>query len=138
MSVRVSVCAVLAPDDGADFDTLLRRADGAMYRAEQRGNTWRRFRLEDEVGSTRRLELAAQLPGAVTRGDIEVHFQPTLDLATGTACSAEALVRWRHDEHGMVSPSEFVPLAEQYGMGLALFRLVLERSLHHLALWRRR
>jgi EAL domain-containing protein (putative c-di-GMP-specific phosphodiesterase class I) len=66
-----------------------------------------------------------------------VHFQPTLDLATGTARSAEALARWRHGDHGMVSPSEFVPLAEQYGMGLALFRVVLERSLAQLARWRR-
>jgi diguanylate cyclase (GGDEF)-like protein/PAS domain S-box-containing protein len=138
VSVSASIGVVVMPEDGIDFDTVLRRADSAMYRAKRRGNTWRRYRDDDELGSVRRLALASQLAGALSRGDIDVHFQPTLHLPTNSVRSAEALARWKHAEHGWIPPNEFVTLAEHYGMGLTLFRHVLRRSLAELATWRSR
>jgi diguanylate cyclase (GGDEF)-like protein len=141
---RASVGVVLAPDDGTDVDTLLRRADLALQRAKQRGGTWARFDRTDEGAAARRLELSEALPialappagAASAAGGLDVHFQPIVELGTQRVRSAEALVRWRHPSLGTVAPLEFVGLAERYGMGMQLFRFVLARSLGQLSLWR--
>lgn len=138
---QASVGVVVAPDDGDDVDTLLRRADLALHRAKQQGCTWVRFEADDESAATRRLKLSESLPMALAdpssaSNDFQVHFQPIIDLGFDGVCSVEALARWHHRALGAIPPIEFVALAERCGLGLQLFRTVLGRSLGQLALWR--
>jgi EAL domain-containing protein (putative c-di-GMP-specific phosphodiesterase class I) len=137
ITVRASIGVVHWPADGHDAETLLRRADAAMYRAKTRGGTWRRYVDEDELGAARRLELAGDLPAALDQAQIELFFQPMLELSSKRCVMVETLVRWRHPKHGLVMPGEFVPLAEQYGLGLTLCRYVLGLSLAQAKTWRR-
>jgi diguanylate cyclase (GGDEF)-like protein len=138
---RASVGVVVAPEDGDDVDTLLRRADLALHRAKERGGTWARFEADDEAAAARRLQLSESLPIALAdppsgRAEFEVHFQPIIELVSGGVRSVEALARWQHPLLGAIPPTEFVALAERCGLGLQLFRAVLGRSLGQLALWR--
>jgi diguanylate cyclase (GGDEF)-like protein/PAS domain S-box-containing protein len=136
-SVRGSLGVVRAPQDGGDPLTLLRRADAAMYRAkaQQRG-TWSDFTGADEDATTRRFRLAADLPSAIEGPDFEVHYQPSVWISTGRVYALEALARWHHPDLGSVPPTEFVPLAESYGLGLALLQRVLRDALAECRAWR--
>jgi diguanylate cyclase len=136
ITVRASIGVVRAFDHGADAHTLLRRADAAMYRAKLRGSSSHLYEPADEQGAARRLQLAGELPAALGAGAIAVHYQPIVGLGEGGETSVEALVRWAHPRHGVISPSEFVPLAEEYGLGLALFRYVLARALTQARAWK--
>ncbi len=138
VAVRVgaSVGVVAAPADGADAVTLLRRADAAMYRAKGRRSGWARHDVHDESAAASRFALVAQLEPALASGAIPAYFQPTVDLATGTVGTVEALARWIHPGRGAVPPVEFVPLAEQYGMGRELFLRILDGALSTCSIWR--
>ena len=136
ITIRASIGIVRAFDHGADAHTLLRRADAAMYRAKLRGSSAHLYESADEHGAARRLELAGELPAALGAAAIAVHYQPIVGLSEGGGTSVEALVRWAHPRHGVISPSEFVPLAEEYGLGLALFRYVLARALTQAREWK--
>jgi len=136
ITVRASIGIVDAPSDGTDAHTLLRRADAAMYRAKARGGGIYRHAEDDDLSAARRLQLAGQLQEALITGQIEQHYQPTIDISSGQCSVLEALARWRHPELGLVGPSEFVPLAEQYGLGPALARHVLSLALATCAGWR--
>jgi diguanylate cyclase (GGDEF)-like protein/PAS domain S-box-containing protein len=136
ITVRASAGVVCAPDDGVDADTLLRRADSAMYSAKRRDVKVHRYGAGDDQGAARRLQLAGQLSGALSSAQVQVHYQPTLELAVGRCDLLEALVRWYHPVYGLVPPLEFVPLAEQYGLGFQLLRRVLSDALAECASWR--
>jgi predicted signal transduction protein with EAL and GGDEF domain len=136
ITVRASIGIVCAPEDASDADSLLSRVDSAMYRAKQVGNTFGRYVAGDERGAARRLSLAGQLPAALASEQIEVHYQPTVELDTGRCNVLEALVRWRHPDYGLVPPAEFVPLAEQYGLGIPLVKRVMADALAQCAHWR--
>ena len=137
VTVRASIGIARGPEDGADGHTLLRRSEGAMYRAKVRGGSWSLHVIDQDVAQARRLQLASQLAAALATTQIEVHFQPTVDTTSGRCFMLEALVRWRHPKYGLIPPDEFVPLAEHHGLGLALFRRVLRSALSQCSDWRR-
>jgi len=137
VSVRASIGIARGPEDGADGHTLLRRSEGAMYRAKARGGSWSLHVLDQDVLQARRLQLAGQLAAALATREIEVHFQPAIDTLSGRCLMLEALVRWRHPKYGLIAPDEFVPLAEHHGLGLTLFRRVLRSALAQCSQWRR-
>ncbi len=140
MSVRIgaSVGFAFAPDHGTDRETLLRRADIAMYAAKMvRGSAIRSYDRSQEQSSSRALELVGELRAAIETDALTVVFQPQADLATGQILSAEALARWNHPRFGEISPNEFIPLAEQAGLIDAITNAVLTSSLNACSQWRR-
>ena len=138
ITVRASAGIVSAPGDGADPGTLLRRAESAMYAAKRHRTKVHSYSGGDDRGAARRLRLAGRLPGAIGSPEIEVHYQPVMDSVSSRCEHLEALVRWQHPELGLVPPMEFVPLAEQYGLGPQLFQRVLSDALAQCGLWRAR
>ena len=121
---------------GDTVDELLKRADLAMYRAKIEGrNTLRFFDPEMQAAVLARASLEADLRLGLQRDELELHFQPVVD-AQGALTGAEALVRWRHPQRGMVSPAEFIPVAEQSGLIIPLGQWVLSRACEHLLTWR--
>ncbi|MBO3736021.1 putative bifunctional diguanylate cyclase/phosphodiesterase [Actinoplanes flavus] len=124
--------------EGNDADELLRQADLALYVAKGAGkNQWRRYQahLHDEM--VQRLELRSALDHAVNEGHFLLHYQPIVDLPSGTAVGFEALVRWHHPKRGVVTPEEFIEVAEESGLILPMGRWVLEEALRTVAEWRR-
>jgi diguanylate cyclase (GGDEF)-like protein len=127
--------ALASPETTAE--DLLRDADVAMYRAKERGRS--RIELFDQAMRIRmldRLETEHALRLAVQQGRLALHYQPTVCLTTGRVLSFEALVRWRHGERGLVSPNDFIGLAEDTGLIVPLGRWALETACHELASWR--
>ena len=116
LSLTLSVGISMFPPDGEDGESLLRSADTAMYRAKQEGPGRMAFFAEGmQQRSVRQLQLESALRRAVDRDELLLHYQPQLAMDTGDVTGIEALVRWRHPELGMVSPGEFIPLAEASG-----------------------
>ncbi|WP_380165561.1 putative bifunctional diguanylate cyclase/phosphodiesterase [Jannaschia sp. R86511] len=133
-----------APPDRDDVDTdvladrLLGDADLAMYTAKAAGGG-RSATYRPQMRSARRdhLALRAHLPHALARGELDVHYQPVVELGTGRPLAVEALVRWWHPERGAVPPVVFVPVAESTGLIVEIGRWVLQRACRQAALWRR-
>ncbi|HEX2902357.1 MAG TPA: bifunctional diguanylate cyclase/phosphodiesterase [Jatrophihabitans sp.] len=111
--VEASVGLALAPHDGTDIDTLLARADLAMYVAKRQHLGVLRYRVEQDGHNAATLSLVGELGGAIERGELVLHYQPKGDLRDGVVTELEALVRWRHPRHGLLFPDAFLPLAEQ-------------------------
>jgi len=122
---------------GDDADTLLRNADLAMYMAK-RGGRGRYVVFESSMHSAalERMELEADLRHAVSRDELELRFQPIVNLATGEMAGIETLLRWRHPRRGLVAPIHFVPLAEETGMIVGMGRWVLMEACRQAAAWR--
>ncbi len=135
VAVGVSIGIALAPEHGADYGTLLRRADIAMYDAKGRRSGWGLFR--DSLASAERdvLVLDAELRRAVSAGELLVHYQPSFRLDSGAESRIEALVRWQHPERGLLYPGHFVPFAESTGAIKAITRAVLTLVLDQVVLW---
>lgn len=134
LSIGISLC----PDDGRDFDTLLKHADIAMYRAKEDGRACFRFFLQEmnDIAS-RRLELESALRQALSSGQLQLHYQPQLWLDGRCLYGVEALVRWHHPQWGAMSPALFIPLAEECGLINALDGWVLEAACAQLQQWDR-
>jgi diguanylate cyclase (GGDEF)-like protein/PAS domain S-box-containing protein len=132
-----SVGIAVYPQDGTDAVDLLRSADHAMYRAKESGrNTYQFFTADMNRVVEERLHLETDLRKALYERQFAVHFQPMVDAESGTIRGAEALVRWSHPVRGMVSPAEFLPVAEEIGLIGELGSLVLRRACAQCALWR--
>jgi diguanylate cyclase (GGDEF)-like protein len=129
--------AIHRPDERpSDPQTLVRDADTAMYSAKQRGGgAIEFFQPELHEIEVERLELEMALRHAVDRNELRLHYQPIVSLAEGRTKGAEALVRWERPGHGLVSPLEFIPLAESTGMITQIFEWVLEQGLRELSRW---
>ncbi len=135
ITVRASVGLAVFPHDGNEPSGLLRCADVAMYRAKSSQQGIARYDAEADPHHPDRLRLLADLREAIELGDIHVVYQPVIHLATGRVVSAEALARWTHPTLGNVSPGEFIPLAESFGLMRPLTRLVLRKSLTAMTAW---
>jgi diguanylate cyclase (GGDEF)-like protein len=112
-----SIGIALAPDDGVDTDDLLKKADIALYGAKTGGRSTYKFferEMDDRVKAQRRLEL--DLRKALATNELELHYQPIINLATDLVCGCEALLRWNHRTQGFISPTQFIPLAEETGL----------------------
>ncbi len=136
VSVGASIGVALAPDHGRDFGELLQSADIAMYDAKRRRSGWQVYRDDLARGDRDELELDSDLRRAVDAGEMEIHLQPSFDIASGRLVRAEALVRWQHPTRGQLQPGQFVPLAEATGTIKAVTRVVLAQSLDLVTEWR--
>jgi EAL domain-containing protein (putative c-di-GMP-specific phosphodiesterase class I) len=122
--------------DGADH--LLRNADLAMYRAKAAGQGgYERYDPQMHTELVQRVQLEADLRRALDKGELFLHFQPTIDLASGQIVGAEALARWQHPTRGLVPPTEFIPLAEASGLIRPLGAWVLREACRQAAEWQR-
>jgi len=130
-----SIGITLFGDERLTVDELLKRADLAMYQAKAAGrNTQRFFDPDMQAAVNARSNLEADLRQGLARGELLVHYQPVVDHQA-TLLGAEALVRWRHPQRGMISPGEFIPLAEQTGLILPLGQYVLQTACEQLQRW---
>jgi diguanylate cyclase (GGDEF)-like protein len=136
LAVDASVGVALSPEDGVDADTLLRRADVAMFAAKGRRLGVARYDEGFDTSDREGLALMSQLRGGLERGEIVLHFQPKFDLRGDVLCGVEALVRWQHPAEGLIPPGAFVPYAEQSGLTRELTRRVLELAVEQAAAWR--
>ena len=130
-----SIGIAVHPDHGADYETLLQRADVAMYVAKERRTGIELYTPETDKHSTLRLGMLNQLRTGLNSGELELHYQPKADLRTGDVMGVEALLRWRHGERGLVPPDEFIPLAEQTGLMRHITQYVIDEALRQTAQW---
>lgn len=137
LSVSASIGIAMFPNDGRDMETLLHHADMAMYQAKSNGRGGFSF-FSNEMNrlAQERLALEVALRKALQAHELVLHYQPQVDLATGQLYGVEALARWHHAEWGEVSPSRFIPLAEECGLMGDLGRWALDTACQHLAAWR--
>jgi diguanylate cyclase len=136
-AVGASIGIALFPGDGANADELLRHADRAMYRAKSAGRGCVVFYEEGKnVEEQQRAEFEAELRQALARGQLEVHYQPRVEMGACRFVSVEALARWRHPQWGWVSPGRFIPVAEDDGLIETIGTWVLEQACRQLAAWR--
>jgi diguanylate cyclase (GGDEF)-like protein/PAS domain S-box-containing protein len=138
LSTSFSIGIAAWPEDGEDFATLLLKADTAMYQAKESGrNVYRFFDERMNADRRRRLQLQNGLRGAVERGEMDIHYQPQIDLASGTIIGAEALLRWNSSEFGNIPPTTFIPLAEQSGSIIPIGEWVLQQACRQAEIWRK-
>lgn len=132
-----SIGIAIYPKDGSDGASLLKNADIAMYRAKSSGrNTYQFYSTEINEHSVERLALENELRQAVVRREFEVHYQPKVDIPTGRIAGAEALVRWRHPQRGMLLPGDFIGVAEEVGLIASIGSLVLDTVCADIVRWR--
>ena len=133
--VSGSVGIALYPEDGRDPQTLMKNADTAMFHAKAQGkNTYQYFTAQMNIAVKRRMTLESALRRAVMQKDFVLHYQPQVDLATGSIVALEALVRWRSGD-GIVMPADFIPLAEETGLINELGEWVLQEACRQAQAW---
>jgi predicted signal transduction protein with EAL and GGDEF domain len=134
-----SIGIAIYPSDGTDTQALTKNADVAMYLAKEDGkNGFRFFSRDDKVQSIERLTLETALRRALERNQFSLHYQPKVDMLTGQITGVEALLRWEHPNFGMVSPMQFIPLAEETGLIVPIGRWVLREACAQNMAWQRR
>src|SRR5579883_641582 len=134
-NIEASIGAALFPEHGKDADTLLRRADVAMYIAKRNHLGYAIFSGEPDAELAGRLTLAGELRQAIDGGELVLHYQPKADLQSGTSQGFEALVRWQHPRLGLLGPDAFIPLAERPGLIRPLTGWVLAEALRQVSVW---
>jgi diguanylate cyclase (GGDEF)-like protein/PAS domain S-box-containing protein len=136
LSTDASIGIAMAPRDGTDYDQLIKNADLAMYAAKSGGRrTHRFFEPEMDASAKSRLTMEQDLRQALIDGAFEVHYQPLVHLGRNEVSGCEALLRWRHPERGMISPAEFIPVAEDTGLINELGDWVLRTACAEAATW---
>jgi diguanylate cyclase (GGDEF)-like protein len=136
LPLHMSVGIALFPDDAADFDSLMQAADTAMYRAKSAGRKGYRFYdAAMNAESLARMQLRSRLAKALERGELSLHYQPQVDLASGRIEGVEALMRWQSPELGRVSPAQFIPVAEDSGLIVEMGAWALLEACRQAATW---
>ncbi|MGE5466761.1 MAG: putative bifunctional diguanylate cyclase/phosphodiesterase, partial [Ignavibacteria bacterium] len=136
LRVGAAIGISVYPQDGFDTETLLRLADIAMYRAKQSGEDGYAFYSHEmNQRALDRLKIENELRHAIERQELLLHYQPKVDIVSGRIVGAEALVRWRHPERGMVPPGDFVPVAEETGVIVQISAWVLETAVRQARAW---
>ncbi|GAA5078037.1 bifunctional diguanylate cyclase/phosphodiesterase [Lysobacter panacisoli] len=139
LGVTLSLGSVRHPEHGNEHDGLVKRADIALYQAKAIGkNVHLRFRADMEESVTRRFTLLNDLRGAQEQGQLILLYQPMIELRTRRVIGAEALVCWDHPQHGRITPSTFIPVAEEHGLIESLGEWVLEEAVRQCSSWRTR
>ena len=134
--IGASIGIALAPGDGASSEELMKNADMALYRAKQDGGGVHRF-FEQEMDrqAQKRRDLEHDLRRAFAHGEFELHYQPLVDVASNRISGFESLLRWRNPDKGMISPADFIPVAEDIGLIVPLGEWVLREACHEAAKW---
>ena len=136
INIGASIGIALVPDHGTTPETLLKRADMALYRAKAGGRNNVTFFEDDfDLHAQQRRELELDIRTAMSERQFTLAFQPIVDVKTGTIAAFESLIRWRHPERGYVSPAEFIPIAEETGLIIDIGRWVLEEACSQAASW---
>ena len=134
--VSASIGISVFPDDGSDFEEIFKNADVALYHAKDAGrNTSEFFSASLNEAAMYRLLIETSMRRSLERDEMSLHFQPQYDVVSGRLMGAEALLRWRHPDIGVVSPAQFIPLAERIGMIAPLTEFVLVRACEQLRAW---
>lgn len=136
LTATASIGIALYPRDADTADGLMRRADVAMYNAKKNRSGCELYDIEQDEYRPEHLELAADLRRAISERALDVFFQPKAEIHARKITGAEALVRWRHPERGLMLPDDFVPLAEHTGLIKGLTLLVVDRALEQSKIWR--
>jgi diguanylate cyclase (GGDEF)-like protein len=138
ISTGLSIGIALSPSEGADAESILKHADLALYRSKADGRgTFRFFEAEMDARAQARRALEIALRQAISKNELEVHYQPQVDIYTDKISAFEALVRWRHPELGLIPPVDFIPLAEETGIIHHLGEWVLRRACIDAMQWPR-
>ena len=136
--VTASIGIATFPEDGVSAEVLIRNADTAMYHAKQQGKAaFQYYSAAMNAASVERLTLETGLRRALEDGSLELQYQPQVEMKSGRIIGAEALLRWRHPERGYISPSSFIPIAEDSGLILPIGEWVLERACAQAVAWQR-
>jgi len=135
--VTTSVGISVFPDDGYEADVLLKQADIAMYQAKEKGkNSYQIYSESLNTRTTDRLTLEGALRRALDGDELQVYYQPQIDLKTNNIVSAEALIRWQHPEMGLIAPVDFLPIAKETGLMAAIDKWVMARACKQNKSWR--
>ncbi len=134
--IGVSIGITLAPSDGCDADALIRNADLALYKAKSEGrNRYRLFEAAMEAEGRMLRELEDDMRKAILRDEFELHYQTIVDVGSGECRGAEALIRWRHPERGLIPPDQFISIAEESGLIVPLGAWILRKACSDAAQW---
>lgn len=134
--VGCSVGIAVYPEHGDDVETLLKNSDTAMYYVKEAGrNHFSFFATQMNSAAMERYALGIELRKAVDQGELTLHYQPVVDLGTGAIVALEALLRWNHPVRGMVSPLQFVPLAEASGLIVPIGEWVIQQACRQIKAW---
>lgn len=134
--ITTSIGIALYPNDGEDQETLIKNADAAMYQAKQNGrNNFQFYTPAMNARAIYRLELENHLRKALERKEFVIHYQPQVEISTGLILGIEALIRWQHPEWGLISPAEFIPIAEDTGLILSIGEWVIRTACQQAKRW---
>ena len=137
LHVTASIGISVYPEDGPDAETLIKNADTAMYQAKDNGrNSYRFFKSEMNVRAVKRQTVEEGLRRALERQEFTLHYQPKVSLKTGAITGAEALIRWTHPTRGLVSPAQFIPIAEECGLIRPIGNWALREACKQAQAWR--
>jgi diguanylate cyclase (GGDEF)-like protein/PAS domain S-box-containing protein len=133
-----SVGISIYPEDGGDIETLIKNADTAMYRAKESKADYQFYSVEIDELNTNRMNMEISLRKALKNKELLMYYQPQVDTYTREIVGLEALLRWNHPEEGMISPADFIPIAEETGLIIAIGEWVIENVCQQISLWKQK
>lgn len=135
LNVQASIGIAISPEHGRNVDMIIQRADVAMYVSKQNNDDYAIYSPELDKHSPKRLTMMGELRQAIENGDLVLHYQPKIDIKSNCISGVEALIRWRHKDHGLIQPDDFISLAEQTGLIKQLFFWVLKTAITQASEW---